>query len=269
MKLQRRKKNRRVSREPRPARSRIRQLPAGLVVRLRYGLVFSVLLTAGLGLSWQLQNWLFGVDGLTLKQVQVESNFEHISRAEVRQLVAPYAGQSFFDLDVEGLKQRLYQQPWVRQATVRRQWPDGLYIKLYEQQPVARWGERGLINNDGGLFFPEGELPAGIPRLDGVQHSEHLLLTRMRDVGELLQPLKLKIVAMSLDERRAWSIELDNGLRLMLGREQDMQRIQRFVAFYPTLLAARLAEVGVVDLRYPNGIVLRWLAPQGKDVQLG
>ena len=55
----------------------------------------------------------------------------------------------------------------------------------------------------------------------------------------------------------------------MLGREQGMQRIQRFVAFYPALLAARADNVRAVDLRYPNGIVLRWRMHQGSGGQVG
>lgn len=272
MSWQRRKKNRRRMSARQSDKGLLKRLSSVLGPRLRRGLVFSVLAMATLGSGWQLQDWLAGMDSLTLRQVRVESSFEHISRDEVRSLLAPYAGQRFFDLDVTEIKQRLQQQPWIRQATVRRQWPDGLEITLLEQQAVARWGERGLLNADASLFSPAGELSSdlvGLPRLNGVVHSERLMLTQWRDMGALLQPLGLKITAMRLDERRSWRLQLDNGLRLMLGKGQDMRRLQRFVAFYPRLLAAQVAEVGVVDLRYPNGIVLRWRTAQGADAKLG
>lgn len=269
MKLQRKKKNCRRSPERKSVRTVVWRPGTGLDLRLRRGLMVGLLATVVLGSAWQLQAWLTGMDSLILRQVRVEGTFKQISRAEVQGMLAPYAGQGFFDLDVAAIKQMLQQQPWVRQATVRRHWPDGLVVTLLEQQPLARWGEQGLINAEAGVFYPGGKIPAGLPRLDGVAQSEHLMLTRLHDAGLLLQPLGLKIVAMSLDERRSWRIDLDNGLRLMLGREQDMQRIRRFVAFYPSLLAARAAEVGIVDLRYPNGIVLRWLAAQARAVQVG
>jgi len=269
MKLQRKKKNRRVSKRQKKPQGFSWRLDFKIAPSVRRSLIIGALALVILGSGWQLQAWLGDMDDLTLRQVRVEGSFKQVSRVEVQQLLAPYAGLSFFDLDVVAIKQMLQQQPWVRQATVRRQWPDGLVVTLVEQQPLARWGNDGLINDEATVFFPGGNIPTGLPRLDGVAHSERLLLSRLQDVGVLLQPLGLKIVAMSMDERRSWQIELDNGLRLMLGRERDMQRIQRFVNFYPTLLAMRAAEVGVVDLRYPNGIVLRWLAPQGTAVQVG
>jgi len=273
MKWRRKKRNRRVVQDKHPRQSLSGRIGTHLGIslgpRLRRGLLVAGIGGAAIGLVWQIPSALLDMEGLALRQVRVEGRFEHISRAEVRNLVAPFAGRNFFDIDVVTIKQTLEQQPWVNHAEVRRRWPDGLELVLQEQEPVARWGEHSLVNGDAQVFSPQGVLPQGIPRLDGVPNSERLLLSRLRAVSELLQPLGLKIAALAMDERRSWRIELDNGLRLMLGRGQEMQRIQRFVAFYPSLLAARVAEVAVVDLRYPNGIALRWVAPQGRDVQVG
>jgi len=269
MSLKRKKKNRRVVAAQKKSRSHSWRSGLKIAPGLRRPLVLSVLALFVLGGGLQLRSWLGDMETLTLRQVRVEGSFKQVSRVEIQRLLAPYAGLSFFDLDVVAIKEVLQKQPWVQQAMVRHQWPNGLVVTLIEQQPLARWGDDGLMNKDAVVFFPQGGMPAGLPRLDGVENSERLLLSRLQDVGVLLQPLGLKIVAMSMDERRSWVIELDNGLRLMLGRERDMQRIQRFVNFYPMLLAMRSAEVGVVDLRYPNGIVLRWSAPQGTAVQVG
>lgn len=237
------------------------RLPKLLGPVQRRVLRFSVLAMITLASGWQLQDWLAGADILTLRQVRVEGSFKHVSRAKVQAILAPFVDKHFFDLDVAEIKQVFQQLPWVKQVTVRRQWPDVLEITLLEQQAVARWGERGLLNADADVFFPAGGVPADVamlPSLKGVAHSQQMMLARWQDMGALLRPLDLKIVAVTLDERRSWWIKLDNGLRLMLGKEQDMQRMKRFVAFYPSLLAAQAAEVGVVDLRYPNGIALRW-----------
>lgn len=257
----RRKKNRRLQSRAQPA-SRLQTAFAD--PRLRRMLGLSLLTLVVVATVWQLHSWLQAMDDLTLQRVQVEGRFQNLPRDQVRNLLSGYAGQNFFDIDVAAIQHELEQQPWIQVASVRRQWPDSLVVKIYEQTPVARWGEQGLINADAEVFYPRGESPQhgfeDLPRLDGASNNEHELLTRLHNMSELLGPLGLKVASMGLDARRAWSVRLDNGLELLLGREQARQRVQRFLTFYPSLLAQRVADVEAVDLRYPNGLVLRWSA---------
>jgi len=265
----RRKKNRRIQSSAQPA-SRLQTVLADPRLRQWLGLLLLTVIVIAAG--WQVRVWLQAMDKLTLQRVQVEGRFQNLQRDQVRDLLDGYAGRNFFDIDVAAIKHDLEQQPWIYEASVRRQWPDSLVVKIYEQTPVARWGEQGLINADAEVFYPHGKDPQrgfeSLPRLDGASNSEHELLARLHNMGELLAPLGLKVAAMGLDARRAWTVRLDNGLELMLGREQAMQRVQRFLAFYSSLLAQRVADVEAVDLRYPNGFVLRWSAA-AKQTPLG
>jgi len=236
-------------------------------------IISSLMVVAVTGSAWQLSTWLQGVEGLTIQQVRVEGSFENLDREEVGALIKPYAGHHFFDIDVVDIRAGLERQAWVQSASVRREWPDTLVVSLIEQRPVARWGKQGLLSHKGVVFYPDlhkTDALEGLPLLDGVTSSERSLLERLHQVTEILQPLGMKVVSLQMDARRSWRIELDNGLQLMLGREQDMQRIQRFLAFYPLLLAQRLGgEVAVVDLRYSRGFAVRWTAAPDKDVTIG
>lgn len=266
---QRRKKNRRIQPNAQPT-SWLQMMLADPQLRQWLGLLLLIMIIVAAG--WQLRSWLQAMDKLTLQRVQVEGRFQNLQSDRVRELLSIYAGRNFFDVDVAAIKHDLEQQPWIYEASVRRQWPDSLMVKIYEQTPVARWGDQGLINADAEVFYPHNKDPQHgfelLPRLDGASNSEHELLARLRNMSELLIPLGLKVVAMRLDARRAWSVRLDNGLELLLGREQAMQRVQRFLTFYPSLLAQRVADVAAVDLRYPNGLVLRWSAA-AKQTPLG
>lgn len=264
MRWQGKKKNRRLV----AARSSNR-LRLTINTRWRNGVKFSLMMLVVTLSTWQAHDWLINKDSLVLKQVRVGGSFAHISRTEVQALLEPYAGKFFFDIDVVEITRVLQSQPWIMQASVRRQWPDGLEVMLQEQTPVARWGEQALLNEKAALFFPTGSLPENLPYFNGIAQSEALLLSQWQEMEVLLQPLGLKIVTIDMNERRSWRIKLDNGLRVLLGRVKGMQRMKRFVAFYPRLLAARVAEVGEVDLRYPNGMVLRWRMPQNAVTTVG
>jgi cell division protein FtsQ len=66
------------------------------------------------------------------------------------------------------------------------------------------------------------------------------------------------VARLSVNARRSWELELDNGVELRLGREQTMARLRRFVRTYPVVHAAKLDQLQYVDLRYSNGFSVRW-----------
>jgi len=63
-----------------------------------------------------------------------------------------------------------------------------------------------------------------------------------------------------LSSRYAWTVELDNGMKVALGREQDhttlRNRVQRLIGIYPQLVARVAGGIDTVDMRYPNGLAL-------------
>ena len=68
----------------------------------------------------------------------------------------------------------------------------------------------------------------------------------------------LKVERLVEDERRAWWLQLDNGIVVELGRDDFAQRLQRFTDLYPRLRSGHTAEIAAVDLRYINGFAVRW-----------
>ncbi len=238
----------------------------------RRGLAAVILLSAGLGVIWQANAWLQGMERLTLQQVRVEGRFEQLGREAVGALVAPYSGTHFFDIDVIAIKDRLEQQPWVRAASVRREWPDALVITLQEQVPVAHWGDRGLLNSRAEAFYPDAGIPVGaqqLPALYGVDGSQQTLLTRLYRVTEAFAPMGMTIAALHMDARGSWRISLSNGLQVMMGHDFDQRRINRLLAFYPALQQRGTGSLAVIDLRYPNGFAVRWQPVPEKKASIG
>ena len=207
---------------------------------------------------------------LPFRSVTIEGSFEHIDAAAIRATVAPYLSAGFFGVDVSDVQHALAARPWVSNATVRRVWPDEIRVRVYEQTPVARWGDEGLVNNADKLFFPveTGKIDA-LPRVYGPPHSEAIVMESYRAMNNVLKPFNMTITAVVLDERRAWHLTLNNNLKLALGRDSAMDRLQRFVRFYPAVLASKSQEIKEIDLRYTNGFVVRWNTPKDKILNSG
>jgi cell division protein FtsQ len=126
---------------------------------------------------------------------------------------------------------------------------------------IARWGEDALLNPYGELFSPPpASFPAGLPELHGPAGQQRSLIERFIEVGKLLKTAGLRPRALIEDERRAWRLTLDNGVEMLLGREESLARLARFVAVYPQTLERRVDALQRVDLRYTNGFAVAWRA---------
>lgn len=216
-----------------------------------------LLLSALLAASFMAGAWYLTRPGvLPIRSVRIEGEFAHVTRDELQQAIAQAARGGLFSVDVGAIRRAAQTLPWVHHVTVRRVWPDGLRVSVTEQHAAAIWNDRGLLNEEGEAFYPgHASLPA-LPRIEGPDGSERLLLGHLRAMQKMLHPLKLDLLRLSLDERRALSVRLSNDLELILGREEVYARLNRFTRMYALL--ARRGALQRVDLRYSNGLAARW-----------
>jgi len=203
---------------------------------------------------------------LPITQIEIQAPFTHVDDKALRDTVSPYLKGNFFTVDVHGVQRVVESLPWVRQAEVRRVWPNAVHIVVREQVATAQWGADALVDEVGEVFHPpRATFPEGLPQLHGPQGSGQAVVKAFRDMSAIVAPLGLHIVSTRLDERRAWTLALSNGMELVLGRNDGYARLLRFVRFYHRALQGREAQVERVDLRYSNGFAVRWkTAPQGK-----
>ncbi|WP_432456045.1 cell division protein FtsQ/DivIB [Agarivorans sp. QJM3NY_29] len=197
-----------------------------------------------------------------MNRLLVSGQREYVLDQELQHALAalPEAG-NFFSLDVSQVKAQIEHLPWVRQVTVRKQWPDKLSIALQEQQVVARWNNAALLNQQGQIFdAPQQRVKTALVSLSGPDEQAEMVLSTFRQLQQRLQSRNLNIVSLALNERHAWQIQLAGGMRLHLGKEDKFNRIERFVDIYPQL---KNAAVAYVDLRYDTGFAVGWKKQEG------
>jgi cell division protein FtsQ len=89
-----------------------------------------------------------------IAKIKMENQWQHIQEDEIREVVIDYMGVGFFRFDVNELKLRLEKHPWVKEASIKRLWPESLSLKLTEYTVIARWNESELLSQGGGVFQP-------------------------------------------------------------------------------------------------------------------
>jgi cell division protein FtsQ len=217
--------------------------------------VSAILILVGVA-SWKLMDPLT----LPIRHVRIEGNFQHLSNEKMQSLVSRVISGGFFNLNVMNIKEELLHEPWVYWVVVQRVWPDGLNVNVVEQTAIAKWNESDLLNEKAQIFSPELTVSiANLPMLAGPPETESLVLERYRRIEIALTPKAIKIESLSLSQRRAWQIQLENGPLIILGRNDVDNRIKRFTGIVLDSLHEELDRVEQIDLRYTNGFAIRWL----------
>jgi cell division protein FtsQ len=225
------------------------------IVVLGTASVLVLLLGVGL-LVWLARPLLAGPKLTTLT---LSGHLVHVDPAAVQRAVIPELGSGFFNTHVDRIGAAVQALPWVASVSVRREWPHTLHIDVVEETPVARWNGDGLMDAQGRVFAHTAEKSyASLPALSGRDDSGQDVLAQYHTLAGMLQPRGIAIVALGVDARGAATVELDDGIEVRLGREDAEQRLARFSAVALPALAAKLATVAYVDMRYTNGFAVGW-----------
>lgn len=232
----------------------------------------AVVLAAALG-WWLLRHPLFAIGGIT-----VEGDVAHNNAATLRANVAPRLAGNFFTVDLRRAREAFEGVPWVRRAVVRRQFPNRLRVQLQEHQAQAFWGtdsESRLVNSHGEVFEANsGDVEQdGLPRLAGPEGSSAQVLAMYQGLRPLFEPMDLGVEELVLTGRGSWTLRLDSGAVVELGRgtqEEVLARSQRFARTLTQVTSKygrRPEALVTADLRHVDGYAVRLRGVGTTDVQ--
>ncbi|MDQ2075090.1 cell division protein FtsQ/DivIB [Marinimicrobium sp. ABcell2] len=201
-----------------------------------------------------------------IAKVQVEGAFRYADKEELEQLIAAALNDNFLKLDLANVRAELERNPWVERAAVQRQWPDTLRVRIYEQHPIARWGNKGFLNRRGDIIqVPELDKVSHLPWLDGDDDDAVKVMRYYLEVGELLRARGLALRSLKCDKRKSWEMRVGDGIKVTIGRDAMMDKVQRFLTVYDQTLHEHWKEVASVDLRYHSGIAVGWVEEQDSN----
>jgi cell division protein FtsQ len=195
-----------------------------------------------------------------IKSVVVEGEFQLISKQRATELIGNEIDGDFLQLDLMELKEALLSDPWVEKVTLNRRWPDTLVVKIIEQKPIARWGD-GFLNQRGEIIRVEEAGPlSGLPWLQGSEADAIEILQQYQDLSQILRSRGLDVLELKCDSKKSWRLTVKNHVEIAIGRDQVMEKIRRFVTVYDAHLSSVWSDVKAIDVRYTNGVAVRWVA---------
>ncbi|PKG85342.1 cell division protein FtsQ [Colwellia sp. 75C3] len=234
------------------------------------GLVFFVVVLFSLiTISWWLTQHFVGQESAPVTSIVISGEMPYSERSDIINAIDQIDMGNFFQVDVNEVQDHVLALPWVYSVAVRKQWPNELKIYVVDQSPVALWNGNFLINQLGLVFQADIErINHYLPNFFGPEGTEIIALKNYRDLNALLDFKALAIDELILSERFSWQLTLNDGVTLNLGREERVERIQRFMDVYPIIKAQLKAKiiaekqknqaVDYIDLRYDTGLAVGW-----------
>jgi cell division protein FtsQ len=219
------------------------------VVRAVAAVAVIALLAVGIG---------YGVDGISslpIKRVFVAGEVQRIARADLDAFVQGVQGASASGASLAAVREAARRIPWVRDAAVRRRFPDAVEVTFQTHEPLARWDDGALVSARGEVFNAEFDGP--LPRFTGPEGSAKSIAREYPAIVAALAPISRGIAELRLSRRGAWQVVLEGegALLLDLGRGDIHARLARFVAAWPQIVAHGV-ETRHADLRYASGFAL-------------
>ena len=221
----------------------------------------TVLVVAGVG-------WFanFGVRSIPIKYVRTEGVFQYLSKDEIKTALQPLVMTSFFDADMQTIHQAVSELTWVDTVTIKRVWPDAIDIKIREKKPYVRWGSERLVSARGEIITPKNMDPfKTLPLLQGPELQQVKTLEIMKGINTALADQSMKMAEFTINDRWAWKIKLTTGLEILLGRNEQLKKLQRFLKTLDVLGPEQVEKMAIVDLRYPNGYAVSWY-PETEEI---
>ena len=206
--------------------------------------------------AWE---WVKKPTSFPIKQVTIQGQLTHLTPQTIQKILQTQLTGGFFSLDVSTAKQAILAFPWIADVSFRRVWPDQLTVRLREQHPIARFGKNGVLNSEGAVFYPDAKtLPQNLPDLEGPLDQSQTLFSFYQTANTLTKLLGLTVVTLHVNAVQSWDLILSNQVHVILGRQEALPRLKRFIAIYPKITAVSTHPMLSVDLRYPNGVAVQY-----------
>ena len=216
--------------------------------------------------GWRL---IISASMFSFRHVIVTGQVTHVTKAQVIAAAKSSIKGNFFGQRLEDIQTSFQKLPWIHTVSVRRIWPDTLYVDVIEHEVYARWGDSGLMNRQGELF--DGASDADLPVLSGPPGSEREVKKRFEEFNEALSGVNVRVQKLELSPRYAWTLTLMTGEIVRLGREERpgvlKNRLDHFTAVYPRLSVRYGQMLEAVDMRYPNGFTVKVKSAAGQAAQ--
>ncbi|MBQ9235849.1 MAG: cell division protein FtsQ/DivIB [Alphaproteobacteria bacterium] len=181
---------------------------------------------------------------------------------DINRVLGLKRGDNFFKIEVEEVKRRLENLPWVRDVTVKRSFlPNILQIQIKEKEVMAIWQlKRQFYPLDFDGYVIEADYKPNEPMLlvvgqDAPEHIKELL----EQVKKIDESYVKRIKAANYISKRRWNLTFDDvngGITVKLPQDNVASALKRLINLdkNTSILKRKLT---IIDLRLEDKIIVK------------
>ncbi|WP_226753794.1 cell division protein FtsQ/DivIB [Marinomonas algarum] len=197
-------------------------------------------------------------DWFAIRHIEIVGDLKYATKTSLQSDYISLLGRNLLSLSLSDTLDVALSSEWVKSAEVRKVWPNTLQLLVYEHTPLAYWRDGQLISTTADIFTPQSVPELPLTRLNGPDDSSDIVLDQFGLISQVLSSTSLRVAQLTLEARGAWHLTFTNGITVKLGRDEIIERLQRFIAVYESDLSGRIETIHSVDARYPHGVAVSW-----------
>lgn len=199
--------------------------------------------------------------------LNLSGKLDYIAPVVIRSRVLDLLNNNLWIINVNKVKDRLYEDPWVQHVFVNKIWPNILKVNIVEHNPIAKWNNKFFITVTGKLLPLNDDFMVKksliLPEFYGQNTQETQIIEIYLTLLEKLTTVGLFVSKIEIVPDGNIRVTLNNNVILKLGTFDLMDRVNRFIVIYKKKLQPIISDISYIDLRYTNGVAVGWAQKGG------
>ena len=206
--------------------------------------------------------FVFGFIYVSINQaitsINIEGDLKRVSKKRVEIAVLEIKNKGFLTVNQGEYKDKLETIDWVKSVKINKQWPNTINVVVVEDDLIALWNKRLLLNSSGELYaLDQRVVPDELIQFSGPEDRENEVYNRYKLYNDELATRGILIEEIELDLRGSWVITVRPSIKIKLGEEATEERFERFLTIWDQSLLENFELISYIDLRYSEGFVIK------------
>ena len=185
--------------------------------------------------------------------------------------------KNFWVINLDKIQSILKNNFWIKDVSLKKEWPNKLYINIQKHIPVALWNKDFLLTSAAKILPKEDHyLVNDLPALElrsnengiDLNDNDQIIRSTVDWFNYFQRPLKkygLNISSQIKESDGSFNLVIDDYLVLRLGNKNVKERYSRFLILLDQHLIDQLDDIERIDLRYMSGISVGYSSNEKRE----